>query len=1046
MWFVIGACGLAWGLGLARTLALELHSRFFFDTIGTAICGVLCAGLVVAMTALRRNRCTSPWQTALHLTPLLLPLVDVVSGTFHAWRGPVLLTGSLALATLFVTQTSISRRAGVLIAVAIPLLVYLPDLSPYVGRADTFEFQVIAPRLGIAHPSGYPLYILVGKLFSLVPFGSVAWRVNLSSAVCAALASGALFLALTEDTSQRITNYKLRNLSSLQGITNHESPAQNPKSKTCGERSESIQNPKSNLPALIAALTLAFSPTLWSRAVEAEVYALNALLVAAGLWLAVRWASGRLSTAKALPLLGLLTGVAMASHVTLGALLLLVLPLMFTTRPRPTFRTLLYAGGLGLAGLALYLYIPLRWPAVNDGELMSLAHFLRFVTNAESAGALHPLAFVQDPARWGLVFRLLRVQVGWVGLLLSLCGLARLFRRHWPLALGSLLAFLAWVWFNLSFYVADPDYSSFLIPAHVMLVFWMGAGIANYELRNLSPLQGIANHQPKIQNPKSKITFPLLLLLPLSRLWITGPTLDTISVGREDEAWARYALRQPLAEGAAILADSEKFPPLYYLQQVEAIRPDLDLVTLFSEAQYREALEQRLNAGQRVYLARYLPSMDAFGVTAAGPLVEVRPPTHAAIPATSPVAQFGDALALRNHRLEADPEGRRMHHLTLVWHATAAIDDDLTVRLRLTDWSGNVVWESTPTRPVAGYTTTQAWQAEHATDDYHPLRWPQWIAPGNYVLEIGVFPRFAQEGLLVDDTSEVWFRLDNVTIYPESDHPPLSRQLNALFDGSIWLTGADFPGEVNAGGALTVDLTWQRGEYAPRATPEICWIDDDGVPQTAAAAHQATPYGASPLDWRPGRPQTVRYTVVAPLEPGRYTLSVGWQQLDGGDGDVITRCQWLGKAQSACALGDIQVNLSNVGLANFDSRIVLIDAAFDAEAALAGGELRIDLRWRGMRALDKDYTVFVQVVGPDGALYGQADSWPVQGARPTSGWQVGEEIEDVYRLYLKKNAPAGEYRIIAGWYLLADMGRLPTVDAAGASTGDFYTVGTFTVP
>ena len=58
---------------------------------------------------------------------------------------------------------------------ALCLALYLRTLGPTVGQADTFEFQVIAPTWGVAHPTGYPLYILCGKLFSLLPLGSVAW-------------------------------------------------------------------------------------------------------------------------------------------------------------------------------------------------------------------------------------------------------------------------------------------------------------------------------------------------------------------------------------------------------------------------------------------------------------------------------------------------------------------------------------------------------------------------------------------------------------------------------------------------------------------------------------------------------------------------------------------------------------------------------------------------------------------------------------------------------------------------------------------------------
>src|SRR5207253_1963990 len=101
----------------------------------------------------------------------------------------------------------------------------------------TFEFQVGVARLGIAHGSGYPLLMLVGRLFTLLPVGgTLAFRANLTSAVFGALAgAGVLGLA--------------RRLGA------------------------------SPLAALLAGLAFGVSPTLWSRAVEIEAYTLNAAFV-----------------------------------------------------------------------------------------------------------------------------------------------------------------------------------------------------------------------------------------------------------------------------------------------------------------------------------------------------------------------------------------------------------------------------------------------------------------------------------------------------------------------------------------------------------------------------------------------------------------------------------------------------------------------------------------------------------------------------------------------------------------------------------------------
>jgi hypothetical protein len=145
-------------------------------------------------------------------------------------------------------------------------------------------------------------------------------------------------------------------------------------------------------------------------------------------------------------------------------------------------------------------------------------------------------------------------------------------------------------------------------------------------------------------------------------------------------------------------------------------------------------------------------------------------------------------------------------------------------------------------------------------------------------------------------------------------------------------------------------------------------------------------------------------------------------------------------------VGTVDVLASGEGLANYDDKILLLDAEVDAGDVPAGGPLHVRLRWRTLREMTKNYTVFVQVLGPDGKLYGQADSWPVQGARPTRGWEAGEALQDPYQLYVDTDGPGGEYRVIVGWYLLADMSRLPVLNAEGAEIGDHVVVGSFSLP
>ena len=159
----------------------------------------------------------------------------------------------------------------VALVAAVVLAVYAPTVArdlTWSGAGDGGELIAAAMTLGVPHPPGYPTYVLLGRLFALLPLGSVAFRFNLFSAVCVAAAAGLLVLAMRRRWGARLR------------------PAA----------------------AVAAALTFAFLPLVWSQAVVAEVYGLNLLCVVA--FVAV-WLRRGPSLAG-----GLLLGLAITAHPT----------------------------------------------------------------------------------------------------------------------------------------------------------------------------------------------------------------------------------------------------------------------------------------------------------------------------------------------------------------------------------------------------------------------------------------------------------------------------------------------------------------------------------------------------------------------------------------------------------------------------------------------------------------------------------------------------------------------------------------------------------
>jgi 4-amino-4-deoxy-L-arabinose transferase-like glycosyltransferase len=208
-----------------------------------------------------------------------------------------------------------SRRIGSLVGLVGASAIYLLTLAPTVQGFDSAELTVGACSLGFVHAPGYPLYMVLGHAFALLPLGNVGERLNLMSAVFASLAVLLLFRLTCEDSDDAVN-------------------------------------------ALPAVLLFATTPIFWSQALRAEVYTLHTFLMIGTLYL---WRRAHQRHQPACYLLAFLVlGLGMGNHPTTMLLwLTLVLSLIWET---PRFRWLGIvgtAGGVVIAGM-LYLYFPLR--------------------------------------------------------------------------------------------------------------------------------------------------------------------------------------------------------------------------------------------------------------------------------------------------------------------------------------------------------------------------------------------------------------------------------------------------------------------------------------------------------------------------------------------------------------------------------------------------------------------------------------------------------------------------------------------------------------
>ena len=431
------------------------------------------------------------------------------------------------------------RRADALLSAAVGLValaVYLATLYPgLTGVGDAAKFSFVGPVLGTPHAPGYPLYLIVSHLFSYLPLGTLAYRLNALSAVCGALTAALAYLIA-------------RRLGARPAV------------------------------AASAALALAFGDAFWSRALYAKGYTLNAALVAAGILALLRWDESRRPAHLywAIAIFALSVG----NHLTVIALLpaLLLFPLL--TDPRAALRpkTILVTLALVVAGLSQYGLILIRTlqhapyleaRASNFQELWGVMTARRF---AHEIGAFTLQTLVST--RLPIVARLLLREFTFVGLLLFAAGFVWLARRRPRRALLLGLGALAVI--GLTANMGSNEDQGFLLSAFVLM--WPVVGVA------LERVVGALRRLPS--RPAAVLALGAALWLPCSQVLANYRPNDH----HADTAESRFfeALFRALPGKAAIVSEEYRVDMmvLYKLlgerangtRDIRLVDPDADMV------------------------------------------------------------------------------------------------------------------------------------------------------------------------------------------------------------------------------------------------------------------------------------------------------------------------------------------------------------------------------------------------------------------------------------------------------------------------------------
>lgn len=425
----------------------------------------------------------------------------------------------------------------------LPFLFYLSSLAPTIYNLDSAELTTAAATGGLVRATGYPLYLLIGKLWSWIPIGDVGYRMNLLSAACAALT-----LLLADRILQKLGVGFWGSLGAL-GL-------------------------------------LATGTYFWGLSLVAEVYTLQTAITA-GIILSLLLWSQKPSAAR-LGLVGLSYGLGLAHHA--ATILLIPAGVFFVsvTSPREAFKTrplLLFAGGIGL-GLSLYLTLSVRYllqPEFNyagtyDGSLnfqavnlMSPQGLLWLISGRAFSGQMFAYSAAELigetrhflSALWKAFFA--------IGIGPGLLGLVIVFRRNWKFAGMLLCMFIFSAGFYINYRVIDKE--TMYLPAYLIWAIWAGIGFETI-LVWLSPKSTLT----KYPSGSWRVKLGIIAMLIFIAAW----NWPIASLAKDWSTRIRgEKILHSVDEGAIVFGWWDTVPAIQYLQFVEDQRSDVLAINRF---------------------------------------------------------------------------------------------------------------------------------------------------------------------------------------------------------------------------------------------------------------------------------------------------------------------------------------------------------------------------------------------------------------------------------------------------------------------------------
>jgi hypothetical protein len=953
------AAGLGTGL-FALRVSLEMTPPRPAWGIGAAL-------LCVAGAALAR-------KAAISWTPLQVAWLYVV---WPAASPPMALATGLVALIAWIAYNVDERRCpawaidGALLAGALAL--YVSTLAPTLLPADSGEFQIVGPLLGVAHPPGYALFTLVAKLFSLLPLGQVPWRVNLMGAV-----TGALTLLVVARTARQISG--------------------------------------SFWAGLGAAGALGVSTSFWSQSTTINIRAFTVLFTALSCYYLVRFVLSEGDT-SALTGLAASFGLGVAHHYSLAALAPVFGAVLLWRDPGLIRRFRAWPRHLlaFLAPFASNAYIVARAATgapFGTDNLTSAGRVIDHLLGKGFGGDM--FAFLRfDRVLWErflVVGNILHFQFGAPLLLLSAVGFAWLAWRKRKLAL-----LLGGMFVTMAFLVATyraPQSVEYLMPAYVPLALCVGSALG-WTARSASRQADKPLYAASVA----------LLLLPV--FFLGQAHLSSYVELHGDHSAREYAesvlLQAP--PGAHILANWHWYTPLLYLQLVEGKRPDVEVTYLYPQGAtempqaWAERIASELESSDRPLIVtnyystyrdlpyRFLPLGEAFRVQA-GPSWQVPAgierldvdfaAAFSSLGGTQPEQAQIRLLGYRIHQADAIHPGDSVT-VDLVWQPLVRLERGYSFFVHLVG-QDNVPLGQRDQRHDAA----PAYEPGEVLVDRYDLAVFLNAAPGTYRLVAGVYFTEGDSWQRLVSTADGSDALTvaAVSIAPAPQPPVTTRSLYHPFAGGPALVGVDYDDTVP--GQRRVYLHWQACE---RAVLARLYAGGNLAAQAVV----------------PGSPGAGYVTTVLDLPAGASGLSVALSSLED-PAPLPHRGAWGKTGLGAVPLPQPRPRQYYLPLGG---KVALVGVRA-GETWAAGSRERVAFEFLSLRPIVLDYVVSAGVQGSR-VTEGPDDGVPAIGAMPTFKWIRGSQVTDVHLIRVLDDA-SGEAELTLGVYDAFTTRDLPPLD------------------